>query len=388
MVDFVRFCVPRLPPAAGVPRQTLRISAGRAAAAAGIHPYTDVGDLFLEFVYQDLPDLLLRDALRTGVEVISPAAERARLMSKSGEMDALEAALRSSAEAAWVGTAREAQQVVARTVLAAESAGRLTSEEATELRRTLELEINLEFGARHEDAAIEAYEAQMKRPVFGQQRRVSMALPEGGHMEALAHTLPPLRREPLPKDEEVAARPSGGSHVVERPETVNLPEGEEQERKAEAYLRLTGFVDGLIDLPRKAGEAGSALQTLVVEVKHRIGKIKDPPNLYDVVQLCCYCRVFGLEKGHLVQCLREQQDHGASGAPCSVGRLHVTDLDFAEGSPDRRGWDDHVLPALYKVADAVYATRGDEAARLRLLSAPSPEARAAVVGELCPHLGR
>merc|ERR1719498_395579 len=71
-------------PLVGSRRQILRISAGRAAAAAGIHPYTDVGEVFLELLYQDLPELLLHDAALAGVEVISNADERERLLEKSG----------------------------------------------------------------------------------------------------------------------------------------------------------------------------------------------------------------------------------------------------------------------------------------------------------------
>jgi len=366
-VHFGTFSVPRLPVTASVPRQTLRISAGRAAAAAGIHPYTDIGDLFLEFVYQDLPDLLLRDAALVGVEIVSPAAERAKLMDKSGEMAALEASLQSAAAAQWVQGARDAQRAVGQTTAAAQQAGRLTAEEADELRRQLELEINLEFGARHEDAAIEAYSQQLGQPVYGQQRRVSLAMPEAGPAQALAEALPPPRAEPM-------------SVEKEHPTTRGSESGD-------AYFRLTGFVDGLVDLPRLGPAAGrQALETLVVEVKHRIASIKSPPNLYDVVQLCCYCRVYGLQRGQLVQCLREETPGVPGGR--TVGKLHVTTLDFSEGSSDRKGWDQHVLPSLYRVAEAVYATRADDGARLRLLAATTPEERRAVVGSLCPHLDK
>jgi len=381
LVELGPFGVPRLLPSAAVPHQTLRISAGRAAAAAGIHPYADVGDIFLEFVYQDLPDLLLRDAEVAGVEIVSPVAERAKLLAKSGEMAALEAALQRAASATWVQGARDAQKAVGQTVAAAEQAGRLTEDEASELRQMLEMEINLEFGARHEDAAIDAYSQQVGQQVYGQQRRVSLAMPEAGPAEALARVLPPTRSEPLPREEQ-----EGGSS------SSSGPPPEEGPGKREAYFRLTGFVDGLVDLPREGASraAGGAtvhpLETVVVEVKHRIGSIKTPPNLYDIVQLCSYCRVYGLNHGHLVQCLREECPGEPLGA--SVGRLHVTRLDFSEGSPDRKGWDEHVLPALYGLAAAVYAARADEAVRLRLLAAAGPEERADLVGNLCPHLQR
>merc|ERR1719379_2568013 len=80
-------------------QKKLRISAGKAAIAAGIHPYTDVGDLFLELLYQDLPELLLHDAALAGVEVISNADERERLLEKSGAAMVLEAILKDATRA-------------------------------------------------------------------------------------------------------------------------------------------------------------------------------------------------------------------------------------------------------------------------------------------------
>lgn len=390
-IEIGLFGVPRLLPGAAIPRQTLRISAGRAAAAAGIHPFTDVGELFLEFVYQDLPDLLLRDAALAGVEAVSPLAERAKLMAKSGESQALEAALRRAAAAEWVQGAQEAQRAVGRSAAAARDAGRLTAEEAEELHKMLDMEINLEFGTRHEDAAIDAYSKQTGSQVFGQQRRVSLALPVGGPAEALAHTLPPPRAEPLARQELGPTEVQGaqcmlGDQVGQG--GVNSGHSAAAAVSSDAYFRLTGFVDGLVDLPRaQSGHvtSTSALETLVVEVKHRIGKIKDPPNIYDVVQLCCYCRVFGLRRGHLVQCLREEPSQPSSS---SVGHLHVSPLDFSVGSEHRKGWDEHVLPSLYRCAAAVYAARADQEVRLRLLVAPTPRERAALVGSLCPHLER
>jgi len=360
------FGVPPLLDKAEVPDQLLRISAGRAAAAAGIHPFTDIGEMFLEFVYQDLPDLLLRDAAVVGIEIVSPVAERARLLEKSGQGAVLEAIMRRGADAIVLEPAREAQREIGTVVTAALESGRLSEEEASELQRTLEKEVNLEFGERHEDAAISAYEAQIGYPVYGQQRRVSLALPKSSPHEALSLAFPPLRQDPLPPPPEKSAEEHTENHGTNKP-----------------YFRLTGFVDGLVDLPREGCHAGShSLETCVVEVKHRMGKIRDPPNIYDVVQLCSYCRVFGLKRGHLVQCLRDE-----STPDRPVGSLHVMNIDFSEGSADRTGWDEHVLSGLYSVAEAVYAVRKDEAARLKLLATTDPAERKCLVGEFCPHLG-
>ena len=387
IVDFPLFAVPRLPAVASVPQQTLRISAGRAAAAAGLHPFTDISDLFVEFLYQDLPDLLLRDAAIVGVEIISPEAEKASLLAKSGTMEILNEAVRTANTANWLTLVREQQKLVTDTVGGAETAGELTQEEAADLKRMLEMEISCDFGARHEDAAIDAYAGQVAAEVYGQQRRVSMAFPRCNPEEALLHTLPPLRDSPLPREEQQRGSTShGDSGCV----VATGDESTKDHTPDAAHFRLTGFVDGLVDLTLqvKPGEqrSASAPRTVVVEVKHRMAKIKEPPNLYDVIQLCCYCRVFGLSRGHLVQCLREESPSFCQPPGCTVGQLHVTDLDFSFGSSDRKGWDEHVLPALYKITDAVYAARSDETTRLRLLAAENPEARRAIVTDLCPHL--
>jgi len=132
-------------------------------------------------------------------------------------------------------------------------------------------------------------------------------------------------------------------------------------------------------------------ETLVVEVKHRMGRIQEPPNIYDVVQLCSYCRVLGCARGDLVQCLRDGP--GLSGPGTNrpvgggVGDLHITRIDFSEGSRDRVGWDKYVLPGLYEVARAVYAAREDQEIRLRLLAA-NPQERIDIVGCICPHLAK
>mmetsp|Transcript_65599 Transcript_65599/g.118175 ORF Transcript_65599/g.118175 Transcript_65599/m.118175 type:complete len:614 (+) Transcript_65599:72-1913(+) len=395
--------------------RTLRISAGRAAAAAGIHCYADVGEMFLEFLYQDLPELFLEDAALAGVEVVSPAAERARLLDKSGEVELLDQTLRDAATAPGIEGALSAREAVGATVAKAERAGRLTAEEAKELRSTLELEINLEFGTRHEDSALEVYEQRMGTKVYGAQHRVSVPMPADGPQAALSQAFPVPHTGVRPRDGDGV---SSGDHGSRSDSKVagNSSSIDSNLRGPQPFFRLTGFVDGLVDVqrgspappnngnpPRAGGIAFSSMhmtgavhagaatsETLVVEVKHRMGRIKDPPDIYDVVQLCSYCRALGCTRGDLVQCLRTRgaDGKGAAASKQQLEKLHVTRIDFSEGSPDRRGWDEHVLPGLYAVAAAVYAARRDQTLRLRLLAASNPEERVRMVAELLPHLGR
>lgn len=387
-------------------RQVLRISAGRAAAAAGIHCYADVGEMFLEFLYQDLPELLLEDAAIAGVEIVSPELERARLLTKSGEADAVDLILKEAAKAPGIEGAQAAKEAVSQAIAAAEKTKKLTVEEAQELKNTLELEINLEFGARHEDAAIEAYEQRVGRKVYGQQHRVSVRMPSEGSDVALAKAFPAPFPGLRPRDA-VQPRIEGNN---DPPLDGSLKR--KRDHHEEPYFRLTGFIDGLVDIvrgtpgPPNPTMPGRGMQqsrqtpqtmpapdaadseTLVVEVKHRMGRIKDPPNIYDVVQLCSYCRALGCTRGDLVQCLRTVGPTNNEKVPIRPEMLHVTRIDFSEGSPDRHGWDKHVLPGLYAIAAAVYAAREDRPLRLRLLAATTPEERTKIVGEICPHLGR
>ncbi|CAE7250203.1 unnamed protein product [Symbiodinium sp. CCMP2592] len=96
--------------------RVLRISAGRVAAAAGLHRHADPGEVFIELLYQDLPDMLLADAADAGVEIVSPQAERARLLAKSGEAEALEAVLREAFQAPKVEAAQAAREAIAKAV--------------------------------------------------------------------------------------------------------------------------------------------------------------------------------------------------------------------------------------------------------------------------------
>jgi hypothetical protein len=363
-------------PVVGTRQQTLRISAGRAAAAAGIHPFTDVGELFLELVYQDLPELLIRDAAVAGVEVISGEEEKERLLEKSGVANVLRAILDGATRSQTVMQAQAAREAIERTVKSAKLEGSLTDDEAAELLNALQLDINLDFGERHEDSALAAYEARVGARNYGDQHRVKVAMPRGGPAEALA-------RFPSPgsacRSSIEAAAASSNSKAAAGSSTVEAGQIDAAE---DAFFYITGFTDGIVDIPREASANGQ-METLVVEMKHRMGKVRDPPNIYDVVQLSTYCHALGCARGDLVQCLRN--DATAAG---SSHELHITRLNFALGSPDRQGFDEHVLPSLYKMAAAVYEVRSNDRLRLELLKAADPAARTALVGQLVPHLDR
>eukprot|EP00438_Fugacium_kawagutii_P005842 Skav231072 [mRNA] locus=scaffold524:240742:241459:+ [translate_table: standard] len=62
----------------------------------------------------------------------------------------------------------------------------------------------------------------------------------------------------------------------------------------------------------------------------------------------------------------------------SVGDAPGHELLVNEGSPDRLGYDQHVLPNLYACARGVYAARHDQPWRVKLLQAAPEERRCSV----------
>merc|ERR1712048_746772 len=129
-----------------------------------------------------------------------------------------------------------------------------------------EKEINLEFGARHEDAAIEAYQKRIGHEVYGTQCRIKVAMPCGGAAVALASAFPPTDSACKAQIDSFADGFAMG--------------------QIEPYFYLTGFTDGIVDVPRVELEKRGPVadrevvakmeppETLVVEVKHRMGKIQ------------------------------------------------------------------------------------------------------------------
>merc|ERR1712129_6865 len=97
---------------------------------------------------------------------------------------------------------------------------------------------------------------------------------------------------------------------------------------AMTHFKLIGKIDGLVDItvPPASG-AKRNVKTTVVEMKNRTNKFADPPAIYDVVQLCTYCRILGCDEGDLVQCLRERSTVASAPTPMSLQRggtsLHV-----------------------------------------------------------------
>ena len=154
-------------------------------------------------------------------------------------------------------------------------------------------------------------------------------------------------------------------HEDKPPGAVSQKAAYPKERGEGAMFLLVGFVDGTSE------EAG---RKLVVEMKHRMRKVYEPPPFRDTVQLCIYLRMLGCGEGDLVQCVRT----GAKAERVSITRTRL------EGEHDR-GWREAVRPRLYRFAEAIYKFREDDNLRYRFLQC-STEERVSMIYKECDFL--
>jgi len=173
-------------------KQVLRIPGSKVAAVAGLNRFTDSGELFLEYLYQDMLDLYIYDVgvLGLDLELISDDEHRAQLVSKSGQAQELQQAVRIAQEAQDVEAIQTALAKVEDALRTASRDAKLDSEELGQLREVLTKELRCGFGSKHEDAGIRAYEAKVNSRVYDEQLNLCLRLPKGGAAVALAQAFP------------------------------------------------------------------------------------------------------------------------------------------------------------------------------------------------------
>jgi hypothetical protein len=137
------------------------------------------------------------------------------------------------------------------------------------------------------------------------------------------------------------------------------------------------------------------LRPIIVECKHRMNEAKVPPPLYDQIQTCIYCYMYGVEDADLVQVIRrknkrEENENGVLGSDVveqSVGNgqdkiksnaedINITITRVSLTDPiynHNHHWQLTLLPRLASFVDAVYNVRKDDGKRYRLLMARSVE---------------
>ncbi|KAL7466448.1 hypothetical protein ACHAXS_006747 [Conticribra weissflogii] len=117
-----------------------------------------------------------------------------------------------------------------------------------------------------------------------------------------------------------------------------------------------------------------SLRPIIVECKHRMTKAHNPPPLYDQIQTCVYCHMYGVEEADLIQVVR-RQCHDKSrdnGNRTDEQQMEITISRICLNDPihnHQHHWTATLLPRIASFVDAVYNIRRDDGKRFRLLMA-------------------
>ncbi|ETK79426.1 hypothetical protein L915_14710 [Phytophthora nicotianae] len=354
----------------------LRFSASKVALVTGLHDFGDVTEEVLDCVYQDREELLALDAARLRLRLVSKDEELELLVQKSGATAApqLRAALRwakGRAKPAHVEAAQRLLAGVDKRLVEAHKSNKLAKVEAQEARKLLAEKIHTSVGTRNESLALEAYERQT-----GSKVRLT-----NEHFYFLTFPRPPetADKEIAPVDYALLAGQSQRSVVLKRPrrrsretaETVDLMD----EKEEDGYFSICGMVDGVADALTISMDDEWELTPVVVEVKNRMRGIRNPPPLYDHIQLAVYMKMLGVEHGDLVQCI-----YGADPRPTiQISRVSLgvapLCLPASSTSQERDIWTEVIVPRLYTFTAAVQKLRDNELLRLDYLNGTEEERR-------------
>jgi len=117
-----------------------------------------------------------------------------------------------------------------------------------------------------------------------------------------------------------------------------------------------------------------SLRPIVVECKHRMTKARIPPPLYDQIQTCIYCLMYGVEQADLIQVVRRQSPKKSKGNGNQLDeqQMEITISRICLHDPiynHQYHWNATLLPRIASFVDAVYSIRRDDGKRYRLLMA-------------------
>ncbi|GMF47544.1 unnamed protein product [Phytophthora fragariaefolia] len=175
--------------------------------------------------------------------------------------------------------------------------------------------------------------------------------------------------------------------AAEAVETVDLTgegsdedESAEEEEPPDGYFSICGMVDGVADALTISADDEWELTPVVVEVKNRVSGFRNPPPLYDHIQLAVYMKMLGVEHGDLVQCI-----YGADSRPnilVSRVSLGVAPLCLPRSAEQQTDiWTEVIVPRLYAFTAAVQKLRNEELLRLAFLNGSEEERRAVLRAE-------
>ncbi|KDO21722.1 hypothetical protein SPRG_13138 [Saprolegnia parasitica CBS 223.65] len=381
----------------------LRLSASRVANVVGLHEFGDAVEIFLEYVYQDLEPLLALDARVLGLQLVSKDDELDDLMRRSGAAAALAKILgwATKTSTANITTANNLAANIGAIAACAQQAQKLSAIEAKALRNGLHEKLRVNVGKRNESIALATYEARTGLTVSASNDTFYyVLLPDLDQVSVLVDAdCACARAEAL---EGCIERLAISKRKMQRPKAVDLNlnlnpteaiddkdddiDDTDRDLSTKAhYFSLCGMVDGTTEVLHIAENDEWSTEPIVVEVKNRMHRFRDPVPLYDCIQMAVYMKMLQVRQGDMVQCLHSDQ------TSILVTRIQLEAYPLSSSAAtaclcQRRQdlWSSVLVPRLYAYADAVYTLRRNDLRRLAFLQAPR-DVQVALLKDLLPY---
>jgi hypothetical protein len=445
----------------------IRFSCSDIAAIAGYHPYTSIIELFDKYLYQDLELLRQIDCKKLGIEVTSIDDEIDGIISKLDvrNQQVLQQILNLIEREEVLQDNEQAQNLlksISNLLQSNEIKDSVATEELEFLERELEGRVKKQYGVNSENNALERYEAMTGFKVVErnetthylevpplvvdltascdgptttsdekdsdsmvcappQTERKATCEKKPNIVDATSILMASARRNCFvslsASKRKLDSSSSKKSLSNNRDDTDQFPA--KKSKKTKPAFCLIGKVDGISYQLDTSGEDASRWKPtkVVVEVKSRVFRAKDPPPLYEQIQLVSYMVMLNCRHGDLVQSVRtssqtvsippiatttatdesiieeiplqeilcKPQLVTVSGGVSSESNFKVSRVTLnAPPYYHQFHWDTVIIPRLHVFSDAIIAVRKNDDIRASYLLAED-DVRLAFIHHLCPY---
>lgn len=313
---------------------SLAIPASKAAALAGFHPFADLPKILLDLVYQgsDGCDLLRHDSVLLDLRLVSEEEVLLDLSKKAGSatLTALQAALDVQRGKRKLPNVRSATALKSTIVEEAKKSKNLSKEQIAILKEGTRGLVDKAFGTHHENDALDLYERKCGCEVLERNSCYmswGFVKDETDEMTSLLQgTVVPItaiaereaknrrkRRKTAENDEPAVVIIDDDSEGEESQSQIHDDSQAQHSPERKPFFTLSGIVDGVREeLWYSAPEPTSDdaddddwyLRKVIVECKHRMRRAYASPPIYEQIQACIYCMMYGVEEADIIQVLR------------------------------------------------------------------------------------
>eukprot|EP01031_Cornospumella_fuschlensis_P024400 gene24400-29496_t len=410
----------------------LRFYCSDIAALTGFHPYADITEVFMKYLYQDIELLQEADAQALGIELLSveESADRVLLLLDQEVQNNFQALLQKTSDKAQLSSQSQAKELISNMqnlLRDNKVTSKLSIEEFEVISKEFSGRIRKQYGVHCEAQALEKYTDMTGYAVTmsNDKTYVYEVFPE--HLSPIVRMSNTSIRDPSPPPHTTSTS-SSSSIVIDLTKSADLgsasasvgnnkaaddlskgnPPPAKRKRKqttltgeaivdstasavkkASPLFKIIGKIDGLSVQPLVQTTASGALDVkdtiVVVEVKNRVRGFSTPPPLYEMIQVVSYMIMLGAEYADLVQAMLVTPTADSSSESDQSSSIQIHRICLHDPLYNHHYTYTHtILPRLLCFKEAICKMRQEVGLRYAYLMGEREE-REAIVKDLCPY---